>query len=64
VSSAIDVGAFAGQGPSGSRPTAKTPLYGAVDGRLAAIVAVADPIKPTTPAAIAALHDLRDARSR
>jgi len=36
----------------------KSPLYAAIDGRLAAIVAVADPIKATTPAAIAALHDL------
>ena len=36
----------------------KSPLYAAVDGRLAAIVAVADPIKETTPASIAALHDL------
>ncbi len=36
----------------------KSPLYAAVDGRLAAIVAVADPIKPGTPAAIAALHGL------
>jgi heavy metal translocating P-type ATPase len=35
----------------------RTPLYAAVDGRLAAILAVADPIKPTTPAAIRALHD-------
>ncbi len=36
----------------------KTPLYAALDGRLAAIIAVADPIKETTPAAISALHDL------
>ena len=36
----------------------KTPLYAAIDGRLAAIVAVSDPIKTTTPAAIAALHTL------
>jgi Au+-exporting ATPase len=36
----------------------KTPLYAAVDGRLAAILAVADPIKPATPRAIAALHAL------
>lgn len=36
----------------------KSPLYAAVDGRLAAIIAVADPIRATTPAAIAALHDL------
>ena len=35
---------------------AKTPLYVAIDGRLAAIIAVADPVKPATPAAIDALH--------
>lgn len=35
----------------------KTPLYAAIDGRLAAILAVADPIKETTPAAIQALHE-------
>jgi len=35
---------------------AKTPLFVAVEGRLAAVVAVSDPIKPTTPAALAALH--------
>jgi Cu+-exporting ATPase len=34
----------------------KTPLYAAIDGKLAAIIAVADPVKPSTPAAIAALH--------
>ena len=34
----------------------KTPLYAAVDGRLAAALAVADPVKATTPAAIEALH--------
>ncbi|MCX5515869.1 heavy metal translocating P-type ATPase [Kaistia algarum] len=36
----------------------KSPLYAAIDGQLTAILAVADPIKPTTPAAIAALHEL------
>jgi Au+-exporting ATPase len=36
----------------------KSPLYAAIDGRLAAIIAVSDPIKPATPAAIRALHDL------
>ncbi|WP_269494882.1 heavy metal translocating P-type ATPase [Castellaniella sp. S9] len=36
----------------------KTPLYAAIGGQLAAIVAVADPIKATTPAAIEALHNL------
>lgn len=38
--------------------TGKTPLYIAIDGVLAALVAVSDPIKRTTPAAIKALHDL------
>lgn len=36
----------------------KSPLYAAIDGKLAAVIAVADPIKGTTPAAIKALHDL------
>jgi heavy metal translocating P-type ATPase len=36
----------------------KTPLYAALDGELAAIIAVADPIKSTTPDAIRALHHL------
>ena len=34
----------------------KSPLYAAIDGKLAAIIAVADPIKETTPQAIQALH--------
>ena len=37
---------------------ARTPLYAAIDGKLAALIAVADPVKATTPAAIAALHRL------
>src|SRR5690625_147415 len=36
----------------------KSPLYAAVDGRLTAIIAVADPIKDSTPEAIEALHAL------
>jgi Cu+-exporting ATPase len=36
----------------------KSPLYAAIDGKLAAIIAVADPIKASTPQAIAALHAL------
>jgi P-type Cu+ transporter len=53
----IDAGAFAGEaGEFGLK--AKTPLYAAVDGKLAAILAVADPIKLTTPRAIQALHAL------
>lgn len=35
----------------------QTPLYAAIDGKLAAIITVADPMKETTPAAIAAMHD-------
>lgn len=36
----------------------KSPLYVAIDHKLAAILAVADPLKPSTPAAIGALHEL------
>ena len=36
----------------------KTPLYAAIDGKIAAVIAVTDPIKDSTPAAIAALHRL------
>jgi Cu+-exporting ATPase len=53
----LDVGAFSAEaarlGDEG-----KSPLYAAIDGRLAAILAVADPIKATTPQAIKALHTL------
>ncbi|RMD94974.1 MAG: HAD family hydrolase, partial [Alphaproteobacteria bacterium] len=35
----------------------RTPLFAAIDGRIAAVIGVADPIKPGTPAAIAALHE-------
>jgi Cu+-exporting ATPase len=34
----------------------RTPLYAAIDGRIAAAIGVSDPLKPTTRAAIAALH--------
>ena len=47
---AVEAARLAGEG--------KTPLYAAVDGRLAAIIAVADPVKETTPEAIGALHRL------
>ena len=36
----------------------KSPLYAAIDGRLAAVIAVADPIRETTLEAIKALHAL------
>ncbi|WP_210491197.1 heavy metal translocating P-type ATPase [Microvirga antarctica] len=53
----LDVGAFQAVaqrlGEQG-----KSPLYVAIDGRLAAIIAVADPIKATTPEALDALRAL------
>ena len=36
----------------------KSPLYAAVDGQLAAVIAVADPIKASTPEAVETLHKL------
>lgn len=36
----------------------KSPLYASINGQLAGIIAVADPIKTSTPGAIAALHQL------
>ena len=53
----LDVGVFAGTAERLGNE-GKSPLYAAIDGRLAAIIAVADPIKASTPAAIAALHQL------
>jgi P-type Cu+ transporter len=35
----------------------RTALYAAIDGKLAAVIAVADPVKPASRAAIAALHE-------
>lgn len=53
----IDVSGFSTEaerlGASG-----KSPLYAAIDGRLAAIIAVSDPLKETTPQAIKSLHEL------
>ena len=53
----IDVGEFARSAERLGRG-GQTPLYAAVDGVLAAIVAVSDPIKPSTVQAIQALHQL------
>ncbi|MCA8870102.1 MAG: copper-translocating P-type ATPase [Rhodobacteraceae bacterium] len=36
----------------------RTALFAAIDGRVAAVIAVADPVKPASTAAIRALHDL------
>ena len=55
--SGIDFSIFADAGAA-LADDAKTPLYVAIDGKIAALVAVADPIKPSTPAAVAALHAL------
>ena len=52
-----DVAVFAAEAERLGRE-GKTPLYAAIDGQLAAMIAVADPIKGTTPAAMAALHGL------
>jgi heavy metal translocating P-type ATPase len=53
----LDLSAFAKQAAQ-LGDAGKTPLYAAIDGKLAAIIAVADSIKETTPAAIASLHGL------
>jgi len=53
----IDIAALAPKGAA-LAAEARTPLYAAVDGRAVAVLAVADPIRPETPAAIAALHAL------
>ena len=53
----LDVGVFAAQAQR-LADEGKSPLYAAVDGRLAAIVAVADPLKPGSAAAVRALHAL------
>ena len=53
----LDVGGFARTAERLGNE-GKSPLYAAIDGRLAAIIAVADPIKSSTPTAIAALHQL------
>ena len=55
--SGIDVSAFAAEAER-LGALGRSPLYAAVDGRLAAVIAVADPVKETTPDAIRALHAL------
>jgi len=53
----LDVGVFAADAERLARE-GKTPLYAAIDGKLAAMIAVSDPIKESTVAAIRALHEL------
>ncbi|MGO8083070.1 heavy metal translocating P-type ATPase [Rhizobium leguminosarum] len=55
VREGIEVSSFVGLASDLGRE-GKSPLYAAVNGQLAAIIAVSDPIKDTTPAAIQALH--------
>ncbi|MDP3860174.1 MAG: HAD-IC family P-type ATPase, partial [Phaeovulum sp.] len=53
----IDISALA---PGGARlaEAGKTPLYAAIDGVAVAVIAVSDPVKPSSRAAVAALHRL------
>ncbi len=53
----LDVAVFA-QMAAALADQGRTPLFAAVDGRLVAALAVADPVKPGTPAALAALRAL------
>ena len=53
----LDVAPFAAEAAS-LGTDGKTPLYAAIDGQMAAVIAVADRVKASTPAAIRALHAL------
>ena len=53
---AVDVTAFSAQAEK-LRAEGKTAMFVAIGGALAGLVAVADPVKETTPAAILALHE-------
>jgi heavy metal translocating P-type ATPase len=53
----LDAGVFAAEAAR-LGDEAKTPLYVAIDGRLAGLIAVADPVKPSAAEAIQALHAL------
>ena len=57
ASHAIDVAALRDRAESLSA-NARTPMYVAIDGALAGLVAVSDPIKDTSREAIAKLHDM------
>jgi P-type Cu+ transporter len=57
VREGVELGALADAGTALGKK-GKSPLYAAIDGKAAAVIAVADPIKPSTPEAIAALHKL------
>lgn len=52
----VDVSALAGEAER-LTAMARSPLYMALNGRAAALMAIADPVKTTTPDAIRAFHD-------
>jgi Cu+-exporting ATPase len=52
----VDIGAL-GQTGAALAKRGETPLYAAIDGQIAAVIAVADPIKQGSRAAIQAFHD-------
>ena len=57
IQSGLDIAVF-GEVAAKLGGLRKSPLYAAIDGKLAAILAVSDPIKETTPAALDALRAL------
>ena len=57
MSTEVATDSFAAEA-DGKRANGETAMFVAIDGRLAGMVAVADPIRPTAPAAIAALRGL------
>jgi len=57
VREGVELGALADAGTALGKK-GKSPLYAAIDGKAAVVIAVTDPIKKSTPEAIAALHKL------
>ncbi|SMX49722.1 heavy metal translocating P-type ATPase [Maliponia aquimaris] len=53
----IDISALTGRETELAR-RGRTALYAAIGGRIAAVIGVADPVKPASRAAIAALHEM------
>ena len=53
----IDLGEYAQTADTLAQKGA-TPLFAAIDGQIAAVIGVSDPIKPTTAATISALHSM------
>ena len=53
----VELGALADTGTALGQK-GRSPLYMAINGKAAAVIAVADPVKESTPAAISALHEL------